>query len=770
MPVYIGQVSSKNGLGKLRNVVATDDVDFARGFGITGKLGDVYSNRKIGMLKLDGETKHSEVAIDPSEMNRVELLDYARSHTSSIVDYGSIANALMKSNRTELQSIARSIDNQCQVDSLSNEARGEIVKVALGVGNVETAKQMIGQDDNVQALIDTIKRTAVQVYYIQTAEVGGVEFSIEARGTTSVKINPSSKVINVRLVGSGHVSGSVSSATTKYKDNFKAIKQEVISSAENIDVDRQMKYDPLEDVVSTASNIQSLLSQTARTNVRRAVTQIEKKFEDVEPFNPASVKSKIWRELSLSTTDIPNSGLSEESLRAYANNEITALQFAMLPENKMAEKITKFINKLLSKASVDSLSERVKDRIGNAQVPIEEIKRSVEQSIEKVTEKVDGLSDFNELYHLYSQPNLYWENEIIQNCVEELRVEDKSKENKSSLDTLIHETLFSLVNDEATTQYNIFKNNFEIEDGSSVEQSEVIKEVTNKLSEQSNNIFQETDIINMENYRYVTEQYFAMKILPKVYDEIVSTFDFDRGLAEARELLVSLLSSKKPFSDIERAIWVEKVNGLMRMKDVLYFAKEDRLQEFSDIYAEDLKIKKDGNESEEGYMDREVIKKIYSEELRGDIERAYTSWIESEYNIPEIESSQEKLIDVVLEQQLDMGVDDFISETDTEDLSEDNLRDAVQEYLIDNYEQDFYVLQLERVMNNREVKDILEVKMLDILVYDETYNNIDNDYWNRKLEIVSSNKELCDYVRDANVEGFVSRYCSDIEDYMMEEI
>lgn len=440
MAVYTGQVSHKNGLGRVRTVTATDNMSLAIAFGIEGAIGATYSNGKVGMLQLEGEASHSEVAIDPNEMTRISDLDYAKSHPSMIVDFGALSNAISRDNYTELVSILQRVSPRAEFNTLSDQARGEIVKLLIGVGDVATARSVVKTDSPTQALLDTVKRSVVSVNYSKSSTVGGVDFSIGARGTTSVLIQESRKLINVKIIMKGHVTGSASNAGSAFKQRFVDIKKAVVAVAENDDLDRSVQYDPEEDFDATANNVRTLIAQRSREIVRRAVREIETEFANIENFNPASTKARIWNELNLTTTDVPQTGLDIDALRSYNNDEITAVGFAELPVNGMSAKLLKSVIRRLENADFDAFAERIVDVVapnvkGSLRNDlINKIYPQVEATVNDIIEKFDTNMSFEEVYDLYTAPNSRWEKEIITKTTEKLSGLDDNDERQHFLD------------------------------------------------------------------------------------------------------------------------------------------------------------------------------------------------------------------------------------------------------------------------------------------------------------------------------------------------
>lgn len=419
MTVYSGQVSNRRSLGQTRAIVATDDTDLAMAFGITdARAGAVYANGKIGMIQLQGSASHNEAAIDPSEMTRIGNLDYARSHAAAIQDFSHLANSLMMTNRAEMISLLKRIAPSATLSELSDEALGELAKLLVGVGNGEALKQVIAQQDANEVLAEAIKRNAVHAAYQQAGRTGGVDFTVSGRGTTAIVLHPHS--VTIRITFQGDVSGSQSAAGAAYKQSFQNIRQAVM----RVSRDNQDISIPLSQTNSITANVQgvmNILEARTRLLVRQAISKIQDTFILTEDYNPAGAKARLWRELGLSTSDVPQTGLSDAALRSYDQHKISARQFAELPENGLAGKLTKAISKRLEKANVSALAESVIDTLvddfpsQSRERLLAKATRETQTYLDELVASIKNVTTFTTAYDMYTRTNQEWEKMIMAN-------------------------------------------------------------------------------------------------------------------------------------------------------------------------------------------------------------------------------------------------------------------------------------------------------------------------------------------------------------------
>lgn len=770
MAVYVGQVSHKNGLGQVRNVTATDDMSFALAFGIGGSLGQVYSNSKIGMLQLEGDTGRPEVAIDPNEVSRIEGLEYARSHSGNIVNYGALANSLMQTNHTEMVSQARGVSATANINELSDVARGEIAKLLIGVGDEKQAKKLIATDDPDTQLLDTIKRNAVQVRYSQTSTVGGVEFTVSARGTTSVLVNQSGKLIKVRLVMEGNTAGSASQAGKNYKESFVEIKKEVAKVSATEGLDRSIRYDPNENVEDTATNVYSLLTQTARKLVRQAVTKIENKFADLEAFNPASTKAKLWGELNLTTTEVPQSKLDLDALKAYANGEITALQFANMPENNMKDKLIKAVNNRLDKANVTAFSERIADQLlvkgKNREAKIREIEGEVDDTIEMLQDQVSGTGNFEQAYELYTRPNALWESEVISKTVSRLVNEDADADAVQVLMNSVEMILTPMAEEEATKQYEDFRVRYGITAFSAYDQSLIPSKVASKyVDETVSSIIEEVDDLDNSNVKEKVIEYTRLRMPVVLSSMIVSSFDYDLATSMAKSVLTELLSGTQPYNAVQSYQWRTYTNQIRRMKEVIYYAENSALEEFTEKYVPNWQelAKEDAGEL------KESAKQLIRNNLIALLEVYYTEFVYNRNYTNEIIAENESIIEKIADQQTDLAIDEFMSTTGN--LTEDNLKDKSLEYVQESFDEETLKQLIEWGMKDKvlEINQNLGEQLVDLLKEHPVLGLVDVNFWATIINQVPDTDVFGQYVSSLDLEAFADKYAPEWREIAMEQ-
>ena len=766
----MGRVSKRNGLGQSSYVEATDDQSFANAFGITGVLGQVYSNQKIGMLKLKGDTKHSEVAIDPTEMQRIESLDYARQNSNEVVDFGALANSLMTTNQTEMISKLRSAIPNADITILSNQARGELAKFLLELTDAESVRKTIADDDPNDALLDAIKREAVSVVYQQTSTAGGVEFDITAKGTTAVKIEPSSKLIKIRVTMEGHVAGSAGSAGARYKKSFVDIKREVLSVSKTGGVDRNIRYDPEDDIESITINVRALLTQTTRKMVKQEVAKVEEKFADIENFNPASVKARLWRELNLSSSEISQSKLDEDALRMYANKEITAFQFANMEENGLTGKLKKVIVNRLSKADAEIFSERVEEAIhGEKQIESSSLKGQVEGTIDRLIDEIETISSFNEAYEKYTVPNAYWEKMIVELTIKSMKDSDQSDTiTKDSIETIKQKLRVDVnkrIEERAVTYYLEFLKGAKMRPNCGYDQPNIPYQVIDELKAQFEEALATKKYLNEGEENDITEGFSDPIINRKIEEMTADKFDYDLAVFEARRILADLVSETEPYSKKDKGYWYDRsgtVNNLEVLADYIESKNIDQFVSWYAPYWDSKNLEKDSWLTRKA---RTALKSAFENKL-------FTANVVviNKYKIPTtlLDHSDFKIEEKIASQIADEELDNFF---EGYHVDHDNANEVAWEFA-DTFAGAFYENRIEEKMDFEKIRNRIISEITSQLNATVMLNEENKKELSEQIKRESDLKKLGEIVTDFDkfLEENKQSKPSDIEAYAKDKL
>lgn len=365
MTVFYGQVSHKNGLGQTRMVAATDDYNFAQAYGIDGLPGGISSNQKVNMLDLNPDAGHSIVAVDPNEMQSISNLEYLRNHVSTVVDWGQMATALENTNAGYLQNVLNQIQPNINVSTLTNYSRGMLAKFMCGVADREAVLKSLDNQTPFMMLTDSLKRLSPRLHTESEGTVGGVDFTLVASGTSAVSLTQAGAQygqVTMPFKVQGRVLGSASRAGSKYKTDFVKIRQAVTKVAIE-DYQVNVRFSVHADLSAVMETAQMKMTQMQQMVINQLRMKIEQQFADLQPYNPASTKARIWAELGITNSDVPQTKLDEMALHQYAAGQLTAEQFANIPANHMVEKLNEAIKKRFANADLDAIAQTAIEQV-----------------------------------------------------------------------------------------------------------------------------------------------------------------------------------------------------------------------------------------------------------------------------------------------------------------------------------------------------------------------------------------------------------------------
>ena len=417
MTIYSGEVSHKKELGRVRTVTATDNLRLAHAFGVTGVAGATYSNGKIGMLQLEGGASHAEVAIDPTEMTQSNDYDYLLAHYGAVQDKLASAEVFNQYDPSRVKQVINQFVKGVSFRELSNDERVAVVDYAMGATDEKTVRDLLTSTDDLQRVTDSVRSALSRLRVERNGEVGGVLFSVGlSLGDIDVKQTPAQQRVQVHYNVQTRVLGSASSAGKAYKDSFKEIKSTLINEGLAITETPREYILPDDTIDAKLDDVTFRVKDDMRHRLREYLGRVADKFADVPPFNPASSLAKLWSELGITSTDVAQTRLSMDAIKAYAEGEIDAVQFAELPENGMAQKLALTLTKRLESADVDALTEQALDRFDMPATSQNTalVREKVSSAIADVAGQIGAETDVLGLLEMYNLPNKWWVNEILE--------------------------------------------------------------------------------------------------------------------------------------------------------------------------------------------------------------------------------------------------------------------------------------------------------------------------------------------------------------------
>ncbi|MBS0936610.1 hypothetical protein [Lactiplantibacillus plantarum] len=738
MSVYEGEVSHKKGLGKTRMVTATDNLTFALAFGVSGSIGQFYSNQKIGMLELLGEGSHAEVAVNPMDMARLDELEFAKSHPHAVVSYPALATALEYNYGTELQYLTKSINPTWSYQTLTDNERSKVIKVLLGEQSIEEVRaETAGNDESngTERLSDSLKRLGPSLVVEREGQVGGVPYRLTARGTTSFKITDNAQVVTIRARNgfSGQVLGNASAAGTKYRDQFKAIK-EFVTDSKAYRIDHEYQYSKSLSTPDVLEAVRGELLHDLNAMIEQAQIAISGEFEELEPYNPAGAKAALWRELNLTVGDVPQTRLDEKALRAYADQEITALQFADMPENGLVEKINKAVVKRLDTADVDAITEQKVDLLiqnrpkADREQMTAQVRALVQKSLGQLADQLGNAATFSESYENYRSPNQQLVDKVLVGISADDIVADERSEAKGNHSNQLRLMLAERVQ----IQYHVFlhKNNID----SPFTHFEIIDDV-------------------------VDDYYGPLK------NDLETYYDFN-SIDEVMEC-VQTVSDDTLQKAMDRRYPVSQVMGQARADILTQYAGSLDIEQIVDSVSDDFAGMMDlyhkycqtdnSNTNEETTMeiDQATVSDLFSQALEEQIAPVVEDFKVENKITPGSVFDQSGIAEGIAQREADMGLDDLQAEL-KETSEEPN--EAIPTYVQENYDRDYLYMKVENMYDLEDMMDDARNELVLELDNTEAYASKVDD-WRPYVQRVTEVSEMMTYLKDADgLPQFVETY------------
>ena len=402
MAIYTGEVSHKKELGRVRHVVATDNIRVAQVFGVSGFAGSVYSNGKIGMLQLEGDASHAEVAIDPNEMTMSNDYDYIRSHLPSVANDLALADVVAQYDSSLVKQTLARYTREVQFNELSNDERIAIAKNALGLVSDDEVREALANADDKTRLQDAVRHVTAPLFLSKNDATAGIDYNLTIRpGDVTVLDTAKQRRARVSYTVTARVSGSKAVAGAKFKQAFTEVKTYLVELAV---AQSELNHSFIlegDDTDAILDDLAFKVRADMRKRLATFIADVSDKFADYDQFNPASTVARIWSDLGLTSTEVPQTNLSLDAVRAYADGEITATQFAEMPENGITNKLIKAVIKRLETADIDALAETLADRENKMTAQPRRIERAIDQFIDALGD----VTDFTEAKNYYSADN-----------------------------------------------------------------------------------------------------------------------------------------------------------------------------------------------------------------------------------------------------------------------------------------------------------------------------------------------------------------------------
>ncbi|MEY8307327.1 hypothetical protein AAK913_11970, partial [Enterococcus faecium] len=135
-----------------------------------------------------------------------------------------------------------------------------------------------------------------------------------------------------------------------------------------------------------------------------------------------------------------------------------------------------------------------------------------------------------------------------------------------------------------------------------------------------------------------------------------------------------------------------------------------------------------------------------------------------------IKSSFNNVINKVTDEQVELGISEITEWLREERIAKNELEEKVEEYVDENYDNDFLYQLMEREVDDDKLTKDLEDELVLLLINTEPYGYAPREYWEAKVKEVSSVQELGNYAGSQDgSHRFVEDYASNWEEEIPEK-
>lgn len=155
-------------------------------------------------------------------------------------------------------------------------------------------------------------------------------------------------------------------------------------------------------------------------------------------------------------------------------------------------------------------------------------------------------------------------------------------------------------------------------------------------------------------------------------------------------------------------------------------------------------------------------KNLFRDSIKGLAERYYEDYV-NELGIEEKLITPRDIPLRVVDEIMDVGgFDEFLKYTP--DTTEDTLSQDILEFVNENYDSDYFVVKIERLLDEDVIRQNLSEELLKFLENAEGIADVSRSYWIDRISKVNQLKDLAKYATEDGVYEFVEQYAADYQE------
>lgn len=405
------------------------------------------------------------VYADLDQLNRTDALEFLRRNSNLIFNWNAVSCLLQDEYPNELQEAANKVIGTSNL-TIDLATAKLLSKVVLHTISPEEAKILLPENvDSNKVTRDTIFRHLLGKEKRFTFEQYGLVFNGRVfishfyySGDNRLKVIV--KPADVDVEGNKASFNGITDKETEVKQ-FSFLKSfSHRLNGEPIVFSRDFSNETVEKLLEEIDDVAELDLLNAIEYVKdriRMITPEKAGLDHWDDFNAATVYTRLWNELHLSSGEIPKNGLPEKLLRAYAKGDLAAQDFLVINEAKiqMFLKLKKALHQRYQKnAYADDYAQRALElanqevnggySLGNSELysfALETAQSVLETKTASIT--TASLDQTFDLWQMYLNPTER-DQEVVDGIKNVLlqRMEDMGKETKSKIKSIMKNSQF----------------------------------------------------------------------------------------------------------------------------------------------------------------------------------------------------------------------------------------------------------------------------------------------------------------------------------------
>lgn len=131
----------------------------------------------------------------------------------------------------------------------------------------------------------------------------------------------------------------------------------------------------------------------------------------------------------------------------------------------------------------------------------------------------------------------------------------------------------------------------------------------------------------------------------------------------------------------------------------------------------------------------------------------------SDNNILVSDLMPKNITELIADEVANSGFEEFVKVVN--DVDENNISEKITDYIKSNYDQSYFNVKFERLINFDAIRETVSERLLLILENTEQFANVSSSYWLSAISKVGSLGELTKMATEDGVYSFVEKYAAD---------